>query len=91
MKGNTVEIVACFALSGCAASQANLATADDAKCKSYGATVGSPAYVQCRTQLDTARTQAAATVAAAPVDLPKFPTPAFTPVAPLPPLQGVGQ
>jgi hypothetical protein len=36
------------------------AEADDAKCRSYGATPGSPAYVQCRSQLDAARTQALA-------------------------------
>jgi hypothetical protein len=41
---------------------------DDAKCQGYGAALGSPAYVQCRAQLDAARTQAQATIAAAPIN-----------------------
>lgn len=36
------------------------AAQDDAKCRSYGSQAGSPAYVQCRAQLDAARTQAGA-------------------------------
>jgi hypothetical protein len=54
-------------LSGCAEYKARLAAQqaaeDDAKCQSYGAKPGEPAYVQCRAQLDAARTQAAATEA----------------------------
>lgn len=38
---------------------------DDAKCTGYGAKPGDAAYVQCRAQLDAARPQAEATVAAA--------------------------
>lgn len=34
------------------------AAADDAKCQGYGAKPGEPAYVQCRAQLDAARTAA---------------------------------
>jgi hypothetical protein len=53
--------VTCFALAGCA-NQAeikwNQAQADEAKCESYGAHVGDAAYVQCRAQLDAARTVA---------------------------------
>jgi hypothetical protein len=30
---------------------------DDGKCQSYGAKPGTPAYVQCRAQLDAARSQ----------------------------------
>jgi hypothetical protein len=40
--------------------EARNAAEDDAKCRSYGAKIGEPAYVQCRAQLDTARTQAGA-------------------------------
>jgi len=57
-------------LAGCASEAeraARWAAVDDAKCKSYGAQPGTPAYVQCRAQLDAARTQAIATAAAAPV------------------------
>ena len=46
---------------------AEQAARDDAKCVSYGATRGDPAYVQCRAQLDAARNSADATAAAAPV------------------------
>jgi hypothetical protein len=63
-------VMLCLLLGGCAEYQAKVAAAqaarDDAKCISYGATLGDPAYVQCRAQLDAARTQAAATEAAAP-------------------------
>ena len=38
---------------------------DSAKCRSYGAKEGDPAYVQCRAQLDAARTGATAAVEAA--------------------------
>jgi len=34
------------------------AHSDDAKCQSYGAKRGTPPYIQCRTQLDVARTRA---------------------------------
>jgi hypothetical protein len=52
-----------LALAGCASrteiEQRN-AIEDDAKCQSYGAKLGEPAYVQCRAQLDAARTGARA-------------------------------
>lgn len=49
-------------LGGCASYQAKIAAEhaayDDAKCLSYGGAKGDAAYVQCRAQLDAARTQA---------------------------------
>lgn len=56
-------------LSGCAEMQAQqqheanlrvqaIASNDDAQCRSYGATPGSPQYVQCRMQIDGQRNQA---------------------------------
>ena len=42
-------------LSGCAGQRAAY---DDGKCRSYGAAPGSSAYVNCRAQLDAARTHA---------------------------------
>jgi hypothetical protein len=43
---------------------ANNANDANAKCQSYGAKPGDPAYVQCRAQLDAAATQASATYSA---------------------------
>jgi len=62
-------IAACtlaLALTGCAAYEqqqreqaqaqaAAIAANDDAQCQSYGAAHGSPAYVQCRMNLDNQR------------------------------------
>jgi hypothetical protein len=45
-------------LTACAAQFAKI---DDSKCQSYGARTGTPAYVQCRAQMDAARTQSNAT------------------------------
>lgn len=63
-----------LALGGCADYYAKLAAEraaqDDAKCLSYGAQRGDPAYVGCRAQLDAARTQAQATAANAPYIAP---------------------
>lgn len=62
-------IMLAASLAACASSaeiQAHFASVDDSKCKSYGAGSGTPAYTQCRAQLDAARTQALATMAAAP-------------------------
>ena len=42
---------------------------DDMKCRSYGAQVGSQAYVQCRVQLDNARQQQTALRRAQPPSL----------------------
>jgi hypothetical protein len=64
-------------VAGCAERRAEIvakrAAEDDAKCVSYGAKPGDPAYVQCRTQLDAARTQANAIEAAAPPPAPYTP------------------
>jgi hypothetical protein len=69
-------------LIGCAEYKAQLAAEDDAKCQSYGAKRGEPAYVQCRAQLDAARTQADAAVASAVIQAPK-PIPPPQPPPPL--------
>ena len=63
-----IIMLALVALGGCAQDQAQRqaqaqaqlaanASDDDAKCKSYGVTVGSPAYVQCRMNFDNLRAQ----------------------------------
>jgi hypothetical protein len=55
--------MAFLAVAGCASGQNVQVTreqADDAKCRSYGAAKGSPAYVNCRTQLDVQRSNAVA-------------------------------
>jgi hypothetical protein len=57
-------VLAIAALCAGCTSPAELAAIDDGKCKSYGAQRGSAAYTTCRAQLDAARTQADATVAA---------------------------
>jgi hypothetical protein len=77
----------CLLLVGCAEYKAKLAAQraaeDDAKCQSYGAKPGDPAYVQCRAQLDAARTVASATEnsggAAQPVKPVDIPTPRTQP------------
>ena len=60
------------------------AAEDDAKCVSYGAKRGDATYVQCRVQLDAARTQAAALAASAPPVAASIPPVAASapPVAP---------
>ncbi len=91
MRKTYVLCAVCLLLGGCGLSEkiaAQQAAIDDAKCQSYGAKAGEPAYVQCRAQLDAARTQAQATAAAAPA--PPMPTGAIQvyqppPLAPMPP------
>jgi hypothetical protein len=64
-----VLLLCCLLLAGCASPgeiKAQFAAQDDKKCRSYGAEPGSAAYVTCRSQLDAARSQALATMAAAP-------------------------
>jgi hypothetical protein len=51
-------------LTGCVDMKAEWAAKDHARCTSYGAARGSPAYVNCRAQLDSARGIAIATQAA---------------------------
>jgi len=67
-----------------AQAQANAqaqAAADDAKCQSYGAKRGDPAYIQCRTQLDAERAQMRSAVLGALVGgLASRPTPQVTPM-----------
>jgi hypothetical protein len=50
----------CLLAAGCADYMAKTAALhaaeDDAKCQSYGAKQGDPAYVQCRAQLDAVAT-----------------------------------
>lgn len=62
MKNWLILIIVGTFLGGCATS-ADRAAADDEKCRSYGAKPGSPDYVQCRTQLDAARTNSSAIIA----------------------------
>jgi hypothetical protein len=64
------------ALAGCV----DVAKVDDDKCQSYGAKPGEPAYVQCRAQLDAARTQATATTLAHIDPTPSYHPPADDPV-----------
>jgi hypothetical protein len=63
------------------------AAADDAKCQSYGAKPGEPAYVQCRMNLDNQRAQAAAqtraAVAGALISSRPQPQPVPMPAAPV--------
>ena len=59
--------------------QERMAKLDDSKCQGYGAQPGTPAYVQCRAQLDAARTGAIATMAAAPATPVYTPTPVVVP------------
>jgi hypothetical protein len=64
-----ILIVLATAVAGCATEpdrQARFAANDDSECKSYGGQPGTPAYLQCRAQLDAARTQAHETAAADP-------------------------
>jgi hypothetical protein len=80
-----------FLLLGCAEYEAKLAAQhaaeDDAKCQSYGGKRGEQAYVQCRAQLDAARTQARATAAAAVIQVPPpQPPPPLMPLPVVPPI-----
>jgi hypothetical protein len=63
----------CLALAGCAPStdQQSQQQFDNDKCRSYGAEPGEPAYIQCRSQLDGARTVAEATAAAKSRQIPE--------------------
>jgi hypothetical protein len=64
-----ILIVLATTLAGCATQadrQMSFATIDDSECKNNGGQPGTPAYLQCRAQLDAARTQAHETAAADP-------------------------
>jgi uncharacterized lipoprotein len=56
-----IVVMLVVGLAGCNTA-AELAKLDDGKCQSYGAAPGSPPYIQCRAQLEAARTQAKANV-----------------------------
>jgi hypothetical protein len=77
----------CLCLCGCA-SQAQIDAYDDSKCTSYGSRPGDPAYVQCRAQLDAARTQATATAIAGMNAIQPAPPPAVAQPLPLGSLSG---
>lgn len=71
-------ILATTLLTGCMTAQERVAqrsVQDDTKCLTYGAQRGTPAYVQCRTQLDTTRTMANAVEDAAPIAAPAYRAP----------------
>jgi hypothetical protein len=60
-----IAMVALLTLSGCMTAQeraeqvqAKNASQDDQSCRSYGAAPGTPAYITCRTQLQSARISA---------------------------------
>lgn len=61
---------------------------DDQKCQSYGARPGSDAYVNCRAQLDSARTTARAIDGAAPGPAP-VKIYGSEPLAPIQPIPGM--
>jgi hypothetical protein len=76
----------CLVLAACATAdeiRLQQEQADNAKCTSYGAHVGEPAYVQCRAQLDAARTVADASKPASSASQPI--RPANIPTADMPP------
>jgi hypothetical protein len=71
MRAMTMAVAICLAVGACApTAEQRLQQVwaerqlDEDKCTSYGAKPGDPAYVQCRAQLDAARTGAEATAAA---------------------------
>ncbi len=80
-------------LAGCASEQEraqNIAASDDWECKSYGASPGTPAYMQCRMAKDQQRQQNQAALTAAylgsrpqPYVLPQ-PQPYYMPPNPAP-------
>jgi hypothetical protein len=62
-------LLVAFLLAGCMTTEERIAAQnakDNQKCLGYGAQVGSRAYVNCRAQLDAARTTADAIEDAAP-------------------------
>jgi hypothetical protein len=64
-----ILIVLATTLAGCATQadrQMSFATIDDSECKNNGGQPGTPAYLQCRAQLEAARTKAKEIVAAEP-------------------------
>jgi hypothetical protein len=86
MRKMCLSVAFFFLLTGCAEYRAKIAAQqaaeDDAKCISYGATRGDAAYIQCRAQLDAARTQAQAEAQAAVVPAQVFQMPADNGISP---------
>jgi hypothetical protein len=65
-----LTLLVALLLTGCLTAEQRIAkhnAEDNQKCLGYGAQVGSSAYVNCRAQLDSARTTADAIEDAAPV------------------------
>jgi hypothetical protein len=97
-KSMKISVLALLLLAGCSANgqylvlgpfsstqhatPAELAASDDATCKSYGATFGTPDYIQCREHLSDQRQADPGASAAAPrtavVDTPTAPVQART-------------
>jgi hypothetical protein len=75
MKTVLLAAIAALALSGCVTAEemaaqradfkAQVATADDSDCRSYGAEQGTPVYVECRMVKDQQRIQQTAAAQAA--------------------------
>jgi len=68
-----LTLLVALLLAGCMTREERIAAQsakDDQKCLSYGAQIGSAAYVNCRAQLDAARTTADAIEDAAPTANP---------------------
>lgn len=66
-------VVLGLSLGGCLTTEERIAersAKDDQKCQSYGARPGTDAYINCRAQLDSARTTARAIDGAAPAPAP---------------------
>jgi hypothetical protein len=64
-----ILIVLATTLAGCATQadrRPSFAAIDDSECKNNGGQPGTPAYLQCRAQLDAARAQAKEIAAAEP-------------------------
>lgn len=59
MRTGGLLIVSCAMLAGCQTTEDRIAR-DDTQCQSYGVSKGSPAYVECRTNLDRNRANVAA-------------------------------
>ena len=63
-------------LSGCKTFEEMYAEQDDAKCQTYGSRPGEPSYVQCRAQLDAARSIASSQAIAGMNATPSYRAPA---------------
>jgi len=84
-----IVLVVALSLAGCMTREERIAAQnakDDQKCLGYGARPGTDAYVNCRAQLDAARTNAEAiddaaiTVRSAPQPVPAYNPPPLQPM-----------